>query len=288
MKFRFVDWDLVPVPDQPADAPEPSNIGFITLNRPERKNALSPRILFELDARLAAARHSAANVVVIRGAGGDFCAGGDLKEETLPLEDPEETWGLEGEYGELARWMISDQTHVFGRRVLAKLEELPQPVVASVDGVAAGGGFEMAIACDLRIASDRMRMAEIAVSSGFVSEWSAPRTLPKLVGLAKATELILTGRFVDAAEALEIGLVNRIVPAADLEAETLAWAGSIARLPALGVRYAKELIRLYNHDNRSEARGAQEIERVLELMRRDEAAEGIASLLERRQPYWRK
>ncbi|MEQ8699799.1 MAG: enoyl-CoA hydratase-related protein, partial [Bauldia litoralis] len=91
-----------------------------------------------------------------------------------------------------------------------------------------------------------------------------------------------------AEEALTIGLVNRIVPAADLEAETLEWAGQMARLPAVGVRYAKEMIKLYNQDNRSEARGAEEIERVLELMRRDEAAEGIASLLERRQPHWRR
>jgi 2-(1,2-epoxy-1,2-dihydrophenyl)acetyl-CoA isomerase len=172
--------------------------------------------------------------------------------------------------------------------VLAKLETLPQPIIASIDGVAAGGGFEMAIACDLRIASDRMRMTEIAVSSGFVSEWSCPRNLPKLIGLAKATELILTGRFVEAEEALAIGLVNRVVPADDLEAVTLDWANQMARLPAVGVRYAKEMIKLYNQDNRSDARGIEEIERVLELMRRDEAAEGIAALLERRQPHWRR
>lgn len=169
MKFRFVDGEATVAPD----GPESAAIGVITLNRPGRKNALGPRILLELDARLAASRHAAVNVIVIRGAGGDFCTGGDLKEETLPLERPEDTWGLEGEHGELARWMINDQTHAFGRCILAKLEELPQPVIASIDGVAAGGGFEMAIACDPRIASDRMRMAEIAVSSGFVSEWRA-------------------------------------------------------------------------------------------------------------------
>jgi enoyl-CoA hydratase/carnithine racemase len=283
MKFRFVDCELRPVPDA-----DDAHVGLLTLNRPDRKNALGPRILLELDARLAEVKHSRANVVVLRGAGGDFCAGGDLKEETLPLDLPEESWGLEGEYGELARWMINDQTHVFGRRVLAKLETLPQPIIASIDGVAAGGGFEMAIACDLRIASDRMRMTEIAVSSGFVSEWSCPRNLPKLIGLAKATELILTGRFVEAEEALAIGLVNRVVPADDLEAVTLDWANQMARLPAVGVRYAKEMIKLYNQDNRSDARGIEEIERVLELMRRDEAAEGIAALLERRQPHWRR
>ena len=93
-------------------------------------------------------------------------------------------------------------------------------VIASLDGVATGGGFELAIACDLRIASDRIRMAELATQAGFVSEWSAARTLPKIIGLADATELILTGRFVDAEEALAMRLVNRVVPAAELDAAT--------------------------------------------------------------------
>ena len=283
MQFRFVDWEITHLPERPAD----ETIGLLTLNRPERKNALGPRLLIELDARLAEARHSNARVVVIRGAGCDFCAGGDLKEETLPLDDPSETWGLEGEYGEMVRWMANDHTHRFARQALDRLETLPQPVIASIDGVATGGGFEMAIACDLRIASDRIRMAELAAQAGFVSEWSAARTLPKIVGLAVATELILTGRFVGPEEALDLKLVNRVVPAAELEAETLSWAGDIARLPHVSVRYAKEMLKLYNDDNRSDAGAAQEISRVLEVMRRDECAEGIAAMLERRPPRWK-
>ncbi len=283
MQFRFVDWEITHLPERPAD----ETIGLLTLNRPERKNALGPRLLIELDARLAEARHSNARVVVIRGAGGDVCAGGDLKEETLPLDDPNETWGLDGEYGEMVRWMANDHTHRFARQALDRLETLPQPVIASIDGVATGGGFEMAIACDLRIASDRIRMAELAAQAGFVSEWSAARTLPKIVGLAVATELILTGRFVGPEEALDLKLVNRVVPAAELEAETLSWAGEIARLPQVSVRYAKEMLKLYNDDNRSDAGATQEISRVLEVMRRDECAEGIAAMLERRPPRWK-
>jgi enoyl-CoA hydratase/carnithine racemase len=257
MQFRFVDWEITHLPDRSAQ----ETIGLLTLNRPERKNALGPRLLIELDARLAEVGHSGVRVVVIRGAGGDFCAGGDLKEETLPLDNPDETWGLEGEYGEMVRWMANDHTHRFARSALDRLETLPQPVIASIDGVATGGGFELAIACDLRIASDRIRMAELAAQAGFVSEWSAARTLPKIVGLADATELILTGRFVDAEEALAMRLVNRVVPAAELK--------------------------LYNDDNRSDARAAKEIDRVLEVMRRDECAEGIAAMLERRPPRWK-
>ncbi len=277
MHFRYVDWEVKSL----LGRPESEAIGLLTLNRPERKNALGPRMLLELDARLAEARHSHVRVIVIRGAGGDFCAGGDLKEETLPLDDPEETWGLLGENGEMVRWMTNDHTHRFARQVLDRLETLPQPVIASIDGIATGGGFEMAIACDLRIASQRARMAELAVQAGFLSEWSAARNLPKIVGIGLATELILTGRFVDAEEALSMRLVNKVVPAEELEEATLRWAGDLARLPPVGVLYAKEMIKLYNDDNRSEARAAVEINRVLEVMRRSECADGIAALLKR-------
>jgi enoyl-CoA hydratase/carnithine racemase len=182
--------------------------------------------------------------------------------------------------------MINDHFHLVAQRAQRKLEELPQPVIASIDGAAVGAGFEMAIACDLRIASDRLRFSEIAVPAGFVSEWSCPRNLPKLVGLGLATELILTGRFVHAEEALKVGLVNRVVPQAKLREETLKWAGEIARLPRLGVRYAKESLKMYNQDNRSHERSMKELERVLEIVRSKDAAEGISALLERRPPGW--
>jgi enoyl-CoA hydratase/carnithine racemase len=282
VKYRFIQWSEEPASQGSGE----ETIGVLTLNRPERKNALGPRMALELDNVFNEIRHSSVRVVVVTGAGGDFCSGGDLKEETLPLERPEDSLGLRGEYGELAQWMINDHFHFVAQRALRKLEELPQPVIASIDGAAVGAGFEMAIACDLRIASDRLRFSEIAVPAGFVSEWSCPRNLPKLVGLGLATELILTGRFVHAEEALAVGLVNRVVPAEKLKEETMKWAGQIAMLPRLGVRYAKELLKMYNQDNRSEERNMKELERVLEIVRGQDSSEGIRALLERRPPRW--
>ncbi|MCW5771037.1 MAG: enoyl-CoA hydratase/isomerase family protein [Rhodospirillaceae bacterium] len=276
MKFRYVEWSK-----EPAGAAGEASIGYLTLNRPDRRNAIGPRMAFELDAMMDRVLLSGVQVVVVRGAGGNFCAGGDLKEEAIILERPEDTLGIHGELGEVANWLLNDHVHVVAQRALRKLEELPQPVIASVDGVAVGGGFELAIACDLRIVSDRVRMAEVAVPAGFVSEWSCPRNLPKLIGLSRAVELILTGRFLNAEEAREIGLVNKVVPADRLDEETAAMARMIARLPPGSVRSAKELIKLYNQDNRSPERSSREIDRVMEATRSDHAAATIRMLLEK-------
>lgn len=168
--------------------------------------------------------HKQVRVIVITAAGETFCSGGDLKEETLPLERPEDDLGIRGEYGELAQWMINNHFHVIAQRALRKLEELPQPVIAGIDGADVGAGFEMTLACDLRIMTDRAVVSEIAVPAGFVSEWSCPRNLPKLIGLTLANEPILTGRFVGAPEAKETGLVNRVVTPENLMDEAMTMA----------------------------------------------------------------
>lgn len=282
MKYRYIVWQEFVAPG----ASDGETVGVLTLDRPERKNALGPRMAMELDNVFDEIRHRPVRAVVITGAGETFCSGGDLKEETLPLERPEDDLGIRGEYGELAGWMINDHFHVVAQRALQKLEALPQPVIAAIDGAAVGAGFEMAIACDLRIMTDRARVSEIAVPAGFVSEWSCPRNLPKLVGLTMANELILTGRFVEAAEAKEIGLVNRVVAPEELMDAAMEMAGRIARLPYLGVRYAKELTRMYNQGNRTPENYRAELDRVLEIIRSEDSAEGIRALLERRPPRW--
>ena len=284
MKYRFVYWQEF----EASGATEGETVGVLTLNRPDRKNALGPRMAMELDTIFGEIRHKQVRVVVITGAGETFCSGGDLKEETLPLERPEDDLGIRGEYGELAQWMINDHFHVIAQRALRKLEELPQPVIAAIDGAAVGAGFEMTLACDLRIITDRARVSEIAVPAGFVSEWSCPRNLPKLVGLTLANELILTGRFVGAAEAKEIGLVNRVVAPENLMDEAMTLASQIARMPYLGVRYAKELLQLYNQENRTPENYKAELDRVMEIIRTEDSAEGIRALLERRPARWAK
>jgi len=282
VKYRYIDWQEF----EAAGATDGETVGVLTLNRPDRKNALGPRMAMELDTVFSEIRHKTVRVVVITGAGETFCSGGDLKEETLPLERPEDDLGIRGEYGELAQWMINDHFHVIAQRALRKLEELPQPVIAAIDGAAVGAGFEMTLACDLRIMTDRARVSEIAVPAGFVSEWSCPRNLPKLVGMTLANELILTGRFVGAAEAKDIGLVNRVVAPENLMDEAMAMASQIARMPYLGVRYAKELLQLYNQDNRTTENYKAELDRVMEIIRTEDSAEGIRALLARRPPRW--
>ncbi len=282
MKYRYIQWDI----EKADGGADDETVGILTLNRPERRNSLGPRMALELDNVFDEIRHSTVRVVVITGAGETFCSGGDLKEETLPLERPEDELGLRGEYGELAAWMFNDHFHLIAQRALRKLELLPQPVIAAIDGAAVGAGFEMAIACDLRVMTDRAKLSEIAVPAGFVSEWSCARNLPKLIGLTLANELILTGRFVDGEEAARIGLVNRVVPPDQLMQETMTLATRLARMPYLGVRYAKEALRMYNQDNRTTENFDRELERVLEIVRSEDSAEGIRALLDKRPPRW--
>lgn len=282
MKFKTIKWEIISSPDVPGD----NAIGVLTLNVPSHSNALGPRMGLELNYVMDEIRHSEARVVIITGAGGNFCAGGDLKVELTPLELEEDTCGLEGEYGEITRWWMNDYFHLIAQKACVKLEDLPQPVIAAVDGVAVGVGLELAICCDLRIVSDRVRFAELAVPAGFMSEWSAPRVLPQLVGQSMATEMILMGRPVYGEEAVKIGLANKVVPSEKLMDEAIAWAARIASYPKLGVRYAKETLRYYQLKNRS-AEGLQlELDRVLEITRTRDCAEGITAFLEKRPPVY--
>jgi enoyl-CoA hydratase/carnithine racemase len=282
MKFKTIKWEIISSPDVPGD----NAIGVLTLNVPSHSNALGPRMGMELNHVMDEIRHSQARVVIITGAGGNFCAGGDLKVELTPLELEDETLGLEGEYGDITRWWMNDYFHQIAQKACVKLENLPQPVIAAVDGIAVGVGLELAICCDLRIVSDRVRFAELAVPAGFMSEWSAPRVLPQLVGQSMATEMILMARPVYGEEAVKIGLANKMVPADRLMDEAIAWASRLASYPTLGVRYAKETLRYYQLKNRSEEGLQLELDRVLEITRTRDCAEGITAFLEKRPPVY--
>ena len=117
-------------------------------------------------------------------------------------------------------------------------------------------------------------------------EWSAPRSLPGLIGQTKANEMILTGRFVEAEEADRIGLVNKVVPADDLLNEARTWAGRMATYPTLGLRYAKETIRLYQNQSRLPEHGEVEMERIFEITRTPDCAEGVEAFLNKRAPVY--
>ena len=202
---------------------------LVTLNRPDRLNAITFEMfdeLHDLTGRLM--EDESARAVVVTGAGTGFCSGLDLDEAlTLPDMTPHQ--------------MMLGQQHWAGAFV--KLHELPQPVIAAVNGAAAGGGLGLALAADIRLAAPEARFnaafVRIGLSAGDVGvSWS----LPRVVGLGHAAEIMLTGRFVGAQEAASIGLVNRVVPAEGLLEAAFDVAGQIAANTPFGVTLTKRVL----------------------------------------------
>ena len=174
-------------------------IATITVNRPDKLNALNHALMGELGAAIAEARErSDVGAVLLTGAGRAFVAGADISEMQ----------------GESALGM--KRRAEFGQRTFRAFETSPKPVVAAVNGFALGGGCELAMACHIRIASESAKFGQPEVKLGIVPGYGGTQRLPRLGGKGRALQLLLTGEMIDAAEAYRIGLVNRVVPAADL------------------------------------------------------------------------
>ena len=196
-------------------------IGTVTLNRPEKLNALDRVLCDELRAALAMLTNSdAVRVIVITGAGRAFCAGADLGV-------------LDAEGSALV---------AAGKDVALALRAAPQPVLAAVNGPAAGGGANLALACDYRIASDQASIGQVFHQLGLVPDWGGSFFLPRLVGTSRALELVWSARMVPAAEALTLGLFDQVVPHADLPAAARSLAQQWAAQPPGAVRRAKEAL----------------------------------------------
>jgi enoyl-CoA hydratase/carnithine racemase len=197
-----------------------------TIDGEPRRNSISVAMLGELNALLArAAADRALRCVVVTGAGDKaFCAGADLKERAR---------------------MSDAEVHGFHeglRRALRAIEEAPQVFLAALNGAALGGGLELALACDLRIASDAAQLGLPEVSLGIIPGGGGTQRLARLVGVARAKDLVLTARRIGAAEALALGVVGRIAPAQRLHAEALAYAEEVARNAPVSLRQAKRAI----------------------------------------------
>lgn len=243
-------------------------IATVTLNRPRARNALDLVMRRELVAALDELEaDEAGRVVIVRGAGEHFCAGGDLKL----MRDARPT-AAEGR----ARVELLN-------RMVTRLVEFPRPTIAMVDGFAVGAGCNLALGCDLVVASDRARFGEVFATIGLVPDGGGTWLLPRLVGLARAKELIFTADVIDAARALEIGLVNRVVPAADLARATRELAERIAAGPPAVLRMAKQLV---NRAAVSDLTGALEREALAQAIAivSEDHGEGLRAFFERRPP----
>jgi 2-(1,2-epoxy-1,2-dihydrophenyl)acetyl-CoA isomerase len=243
----------------------------LTLNRPEARNALNLAMRDELErAVLDLAADPAVRVLLLRGAGEHFCAGGDVK-----LMQARPATAAEGQR----------RVEAMNRAVLA-LAGFRTPTIAMVDGFAVGAGCNLALACDLVVASDRARFGEVFARIGLIPDGGGTFALPRRVGLAKAKELCFTGEIIDAAEAERIGLVNRVVPVAELVSATLALARKIADGPARVHTAAKSLL------NRSLALDLETClawEALMQgtMIESEEHREGLAAFFEKRAPRFR-
>ncbi len=203
-------------------------IATITLNRPDKLNAFTGPMIDRWAWALGEAqRNPEVNVVVVTGAGRAFCAGGDVERmgegEPTPLEHKSTLW-----------------EHI--HRIPKLLDLMDKPVIAMVNGIAVGAGMGMTLMCDIRIASEEAKFSTGYVKVGLVPGDGDAFFLPRLVGVAKALELLWTGDFVEAREAERLGIVNRVVPAGRLQEETYALARKIAEGPQIAIRLMKRVV----------------------------------------------
>ncbi len=245
-------------------------VGTLTLNRPDRLNAFESVMRKELVAAAEAlVENEAVRAIVVTGSGRAFCAGADVHYmgDALQQHDYESAMGLVLSGGEAVRL----------------LRQAPKPVLASINGPAAGGGANLALACDLRIASDRASIGQVFHRIGLHPDMGGTYFLPRLVGESRALELIWSAEMVPAERCLELGLVNRVVAHDRLAEETAAWARHLASLPPLAVRLVKAAV--YRAFSASLAQALEtESEHQLQCFRSADALEGLAAFGDKRAP----
>ncbi len=249
----------------------PLGVQTITLNRPERLNAVNPRLADELPAAVnAAAADDAVRVVVITGAGRGFCAGLDLAEP-VPLNTGTRVSKLDPYYW-VGRWVMS----------IAACEK---PVIAAINGPAAGAGFGLALACDLRLLQADARCTAGYVRRGLSPDAGVTWTLPRLIGHARAMDIVLTGRDVDAAEAERIGLVSAVFSGEQFASSVAAYAAQLAAGPPVALALTKRLM-LHSADASLDAQLREELTHIMTCFGTADVAEAMKAFKEKRPPVF--
>src|SRR5687768_4843889 len=250
------------------------HVATLTLNRPERLNALGGTLREDLTGGLTRAIDDPqVRAIVITGAGKGFCAGGDVKA----MQDANEA----GRGRPLMERVAPSRD-----RTVLLMRDSPKPLIAAVNGAAAGAGMNLALACDIRIASTAARFSQAFVRRGLHPDWGGTYFLPRAVGMARAAELIFTGDVIDAAEALRIGLVSRVVSPEELMPAAQELARKIAAGPPVAIRLAKRAI--YKNAE-SDLRSALEFETFAQnaCFDTEDAREGIRAFVDKRAPVFR-
>lgn len=241
------------------------NIGLLTINRPEKMNAISQELAAELSLFLDEIENDdELRVIVITGAGDKaFMAGADINE----LVDRD---------ARLGRRVSRERQEIFSR-----IENLHVPVIAAVNGYALGAGLELALACSIRICSEKAQFGAPEVKLGIIPGDGGTQRLPRLVGQGRAMEMIITGDFIDAQEAYRIGLVNKVFPPEKLKEEAMELAKKIASRPPLAVRYAKEAV---NRSQEGDSASGFALESYLHALSctTEDKKEGVSAFLEKR------
>ena len=265
MEYKYVKYEKV----SSFLMPEEENIALITLNRPEALNALSSGLLNELDNVLEEIRNDEKiRSVIITGSGRAFSAGADLSEA-----------GSGGDAEMTARMEL-------GQKVFDKIETFDKPVVAAINGYALGGGLEMAIACDIRIAAENASFGAPEVNIGLIPGWGGCARLAKLIGRSHATKIILTGERIDAKEAERIGLVTKVVPPDELRSTAIYMAGTLATKAPIAIRLAKKILAKAMEISMEEANKMM-VEGGLTCAKSEDIIEGIAAFFEKRTPKFK-
>lgn len=245
-------------------------VGTITLDRPDRLNAFDVEMLLDLDTAVRAMiDNESVRAIVLTGNGRGFCAGADLDRLTGPSGEVREAEAME-----LVR---------IGSEVVQLLHRAPKPVLASLNGPAAGGGVGLALACDLRIAAASSSLGLVFHRLGLHPDFGTSWFVTRLAGAAAALELFWTPRMLSAERSHELGLVNRVVLDDHLEHETVAWARRLAALPPIAVRLAKRAVREAESTTLAESL-VIEARHCQQCFRSADAAEGLAAYRDKRVP----